>query len=263
MPSPINLLSAHGSGLGGLWLWYPLQDMGVRRFFLALVTFAGLVIGAVTTSWLVLWLSLRTTTVRVPDVQGQPPESAAGALQRVGLVPRVQVPVPDPKYPVGLVAKQKPGPGFQLKRGSPVFLYPSSGTGGVLVPDFRGLPPTAVVAQLEELGLAEGTTAEVSGEAKGFVVVAQVPPPGASVATGGRVSLLVNRGLDRPRVVMPDLVGEPVQEVKQLLGNWGFRLDAVEYVTYPGLPPGTVVKQVPPPGGPAFLGGGVLLWAAR
>lgn len=237
--------------------------MRVRRLFLALVAFAGLGLGAVITSWLVLWLSLRTTTVHVPDVQGQPPERAAATLQKAGLVPRVQDPVPDPKYPAGLVAKQKPGPGFQLKRGSSVFLYPSSGTGGVIVPDFRGFPPAAVVAQLEELGLAEGATAEVSGEAKGSVVVAQVPPPGASVAPEARVSLLVNRGLDRPRVIMPDLVGKPVQEVKQLLGNWGFRLDGVEYVTYPGLPPGTVVKQVPPPGGPAFLGGGVQLWAAR
>lgn len=241
----------------------PFRHMGVRRLYFALVAFAGLVMGGITTSWLVLWVSLRTTTVRVPDVQGQPPESAVGALQRVGLLPRLQIPVPDPKYPAGVVAKQKPAPGFQLKRGSPVFLYPSSGTGGVLLPDFRGLPPAAVVAQLEELGLAEGTTAEVSGEAKGSVVVAQVPPPGASVAAGGKVSLLINRGLDRPRVVMPDMVGEPVQEVKQLLANWGFRLDGVEYVTYPGLPPGTVVKQVPSPGGPAFFGGGVFLWAAR
>lgn len=237
--------------------------MVVKRFFLALAIFTGLVIGGVTTSWLVLLFSLRTTTVRVPDVQGQLPESAAEMLQRVGLVPRMQISVPDSKYPPGLVARQKPGPGFQLKRGSPVFLYPSSGVGGVTLPNFRGLPPAAVVAQLEEFGLAEGIIAEVSGEAKGPVVVAEVPPPGASVPKGGKVSLLVNRGADRPRVVMPDLVGEPVQEIKRLLGNWGFRLDGVEYVLYPGLPPGTVVKQVPPPGGPAFLGGGVLLWAAR
>lgn len=223
----------------------------------------GVVCGGAVAAWLVLWLSLKASAVRVPAVEGQPPEVAARTLQSVGLVPRIQDPVPDPVHPEGTVARQRPVAGFQLKRGSTVLLYPSLGRAGIRVPDLTGLPPAAAAAQLEQAGLAEGDHAEVFGEASGVVVVAQSPPAGSLAAPGSRVSFLVNRQPPEPLVVVPDVVGEPVEVAQGWLSRWGFRVDGVQPVPYPGLPVGTVVKQSPAAGGPAALGAGVVLWASR
>ncbi|MCS7182489.1 MAG: PASTA domain-containing protein [Thermoanaerobaculum sp.] len=223
----------------------------------------GVVVGGASAAWVVFWLSLKATAVRVPPVEGLPPEAAARALQGAGLVPRLQDPIPDSKYRAGTIARQRPGAGFQLKRGSAVFLYPSLGAAGVPVPELQGLPPAAAGAQLEQLGLAEGEHCEVVGEASGLVVVAQAPPAGALVAPGSKVVFLVNRQGAERRVVMPDVVGESAEQAQGWLTGLGFRVDGVLPVSYPGLPPGTVVKQTPNPGGPAAVGTGVLLWVSR
>jgi len=235
-----------------------------RATFLGVMTLVlGLVLGGASSVWVVLWLSLHTTAVRVPAVVGQPPEVAARTLQQVGLVPRVQEPVPDSHQPAGVVARQKPVAGFQLKRGATVFLYPSAGAATVRVPDLRGLPEPVALTELEQLGLTEGSRAEVVGQGTSVAVLAQVPEPGSMVAPGSPVSLLVNRGTVEAQVVMPDLVGQGLGSVEGWLGAWGFRLAGVEQVPYPGLSSGTVVKQSPAAGGPAPLGGGVVLWVSK
>lgn len=223
----------------------------------------GIVVGGAVAAWVVLWLSLKASAVRVPAVEGQPPEVAARALQAVGLVPRLQDPIPDPHHPPGIVARQRPVAGFQLKRGSTVLLYPSLGAAGIRVPDLTGLPPAAAAAQLEQVGLAEGDHADVFGEGSGVAVVAQSPPAGSLAAPGSRVSFLINRHPLERHVVMPDVVGEPVEVAQGWLARWGFRVDGVQPVPYPGIPTGTVVKQAPAAGGPALLGTGVVLWASR
>ncbi len=237
--------------------------MKAGRLLAALALLTGLVLGSAVAVWMVLLVSLRSSSVRVPAVVGQPPEVAARQLQGAGLVPRVQPPVPDATQPAGLVAKQRPVAGFELKRGSPVFLYPSLGKGGTPVPDVRGFPPAMAVAQLEGAGLVEGARAEVWGEADAVQVLAQSPPPGSLAAPGSLVTLLINRGREDTHVVMPDLVGQSLEEAKSLLAVWGVRLHRVEEVTYAGLPPDTVVRQSPEAGGPVALGGGVILWASR
>lgn len=233
------------------------------KFLSALAVVLGMVLGGAVAAWVVLWLSLKASAVRVPAVEGQPPEAAARALQAVGLVPRLQNPVPDPTHPVGTVARQRPVAGFQLKRGSTVLLYPSLGAAGLAVPDLIGLPPAAAAAQLEQVGLAEGAHAEVMGEGSATVVIAQSPAAGTLLAPGARVALLINRQIQEKRVVMPDVVGEPAPMAENWLSRWGFRVDAVQPVAYPGLPSGIVVKQAPMAGGPAVLGTGVVLWASR
>ncbi|BCW92658.1 MAG: PASTA domain-containing protein [Acidobacteriota bacterium] len=233
------------------------------KLLAALAVVTGIALGAAVAAWVVLWLSLKASAVRVPAVEGQPPEAAARALQAVGLVPRLQEPVPDATHPAGTVARQRPVAGFQLKRGSTVLLYPSLGAAGLSVPDLVGLPPAAAAVQLEQAGLAEGEHAEVQGEGTAMVVIAQSPAPGSLLPPGGKVSLLINRQARENRVVMPDMVGEPVDVAQNLLSRWGFRVDGVQPVPYPGLPAGVVVKQTPMAGGPASLGTGVVLWASR
>jgi beta-lactam-binding protein with PASTA domain len=73
-------------------------------------------------------------------------------------------------------------------------------------------------------------------------VVSQRPPP---ASTAPRASLLINRGETTETYVMPDVIGMPGDEVERVLRGHGFRVTIVGSQPYPGVPEGTVVRQLP------------------
>ena len=89
--------------------------------------------------------------------------------------------------------------------------------------------------------VAEVRSAEYPSDA----VIAQEPP---GAAHGTAVSLLVNRGAQSNRYVMPDLIGVAGSRAVDLLRTRGFRVTIVGELPYPGIPPGIVLRQFPSAG---------------
>jgi eukaryotic-like serine/threonine-protein kinase len=234
--------------------------MAVLRWFVAI---AGGLVGCAAAVWLVLWISLRTSAVRVPEVRGMEISHGAGILRESGLLVRLQEGVFDPSVPVGRIAQQRPAPGFQLKRGSTVLLLPSLGTEARRLGQLAGLPVSLAEAELESEGLTAGTTCEVEEQADAVVVLAQTPQAGALVAPGSAVALLINRTPRRTVYVMPDFVGMGEQDATRIIRAQGFRLAEVQRVPYAGAPAGVVLRQDPTGGGPVADAAVVGLWVSR
>lgn len=223
----------------------------------------GFLVGVGLAVWLVLWVSLQTSVVRVPALVGIAPNEALAVLQEQGLRGQVQDGVFDDAVAPGKVAVQKPGPGFALKRGAVVLMYPSLGNAAQAVPDVVGLPVALAQAQLEAQNLMVLRRCEVEGQADATVVLATSPPPRTMVPPGSAVTLLVNRGTRQRRFVMPDLVGENEDLAIAATRNFGFRLASVQRIAYPGMPPGLVLRQDPPAGGMVTESALVALWLSR
>ena len=70
--------------------------------------------------------------------------------------------------------------------------------------------------------------------------------------TGGRrastVNLVVNHGDSGAGFVAPDLIGTMALRSADVLRRQGFRVAITSESTYPGLPPGVVIRQSPQPG---------------
>ncbi|HET8646791.1 MAG TPA: PASTA domain-containing protein, partial [Vicinamibacteria bacterium] len=62
------------------------------------------------------------------------------------------------------------------------------------------------------------------------------------------VSLLVSLGPAYAEYVMPDLIGRRGVEVLDALRSAGLKVTNVSYRSYPGVAPGTVIRQSPPAG---------------
>ena len=75
--------------------------------------------------------------------------------------------------------------------------------------------------------------------------MAQDPPANSPTS---HVSLLVNRGETGTSYVMPDLIGTPGILAADLLRKRGLRVAPLSSVSYPGIPPGVVVRQTPQAG---------------
>lgn len=243
-------------------VWYPHGGMKTRllRWLMAAL---GMVIGCVLSVWIILWISLRSSAVKAPDLRGLEIGQATATLQESGLVARVQDQVFDPQIGVGRIARQRPPAGFELKRGASVLLYPSLGKEVQRVGELAELPLPLAEAEIENERLVLDRRCEVEGQADGVVVLAQSPPAGTMVAPGSAVTLLVNRAARPRRYIMPEFVGSNESDVTRILRETGFQLADIQSVPYPGAPPGMVLRQDPQSGGSVNHGAVVALWVSR
>jgi beta-lactam-binding protein with PASTA domain len=100
--------------------------------------------------------------------------------------------------------------------------------------------------RLQEDGVTVASVAEFrSSDYPAEAVVSQNPALGTRAA---QVSLLLNRGERAATYIMPDVIGLAGEEAADTLRRSGFRVSIVGTQPYPGVPSGTVVRQVPPSG---------------
>ncbi|MDD5562495.1 MAG: PASTA domain-containing protein [Thermoanaerobaculaceae bacterium] len=237
--------------------------MGVSRLLRWLLAGVGLLVGCGFAVWMVLWVSLRSSAARVPDVTGMDTARASALVQGSGLVARIQEGVFDPQIPAGRVSSQRPPAGLEAKRGGTVLLYPSLGKAVQKLGDLTGLPESLAEAELESEHLTIERRCEVDGQADAAVVLAQMPAPGTLVAPQSGVTLLVNRAPREKRYVMPEFVGAAEPDATRVIRALGFQLATVQPVAYPGIAAGTVLRQDPPAGGPVAEAAVIGLWVSR
>ncbi len=237
--------------------------MGARRLLGLLSMGCGVVLGCGVATWVVLWVSLRSSAVRVPELAGMEISRASAMLHDTGLVARIQDGVFSPRIAVGHVATQRPGPGIELKRGAAVLLYPSLGKAVQTVPDLVGMPLSLASSELENGGLTADAVSEVYEKAGGVVVLAQNPGAGSQVAPGSPVALLVNRSPAQTRYVMPDFVGVGEEDAARVLRALNFQLASAQRVAYPGASAGMVLRQSPAAGVPVTEAAVIALWVSR
>jgi serine/threonine-protein kinase len=234
--------------------------MSVLRWFAAI---SGGLVGCALAVWLVLWISLRSSAVRVPDVRGMEISQGAGVLRESGLLVRMHEGVFDADVAVGRIAQQRPGGGFELKRGATVLLSPSLGREARRLGRLVGLPVSLAEAEVEAEGLTVASECAVEEQANAVVVLAQTPAAETLVAPASGVALLVNRVPARKRYVMPDFVGMSEADAGRIIRDQGFRLAAIQRVPYAGAPAGLVLRQDPAGGGPVEDAAVVGLWVSR
>lgn len=116
----------------------------------------------------------------------------------------------------------------------------------VEVPKLAGLTPEEARDAANENGLIVQVESRFYSEemAEGRVL-SQLPPPGTQVRRGYRVRLAVSLGPQRGSV--PDVVGQSRRAAEINIARRGLELGTVAVAQLPGLPPGQVVAQNPPP----------------
>jgi len=113
------------------------------------------------------------------------------------------------------------------------------------VPNLAGKAMSAAQVTVQSEGLELGDTLSIASSAgEPGTIVGQDPPPGASVAAGTRIDLLV--ALDAPSdiFVMPDLVYRRYEPVRGYFEGGGFRMGAVKFEPYEGFRTGRSCARI-------------------
>lgn len=192
---------------------------------------------------------LRGETVVVPDVVGK---TAAEAREELG---RKKIPVSlrgqqyDSRWPKGAIISQSPPAGGRLRVMRPVRVVISRGSEQVIVPRLINRSLEAAIPLLRDVGLTKGRVSFIhsSSYAAGRIM-AQDPPADSSTQRDAPVDMLISQGEVENKYIMPDLLGRSAETVRRELTAQGFNLTYSGSSYYPGLEPGTIIRQSPPKG---------------
>ena len=195
-------------------------------------------------------ISSNASSVQVPDVLGQDINEAARALQTRKLAVEARA-VPS-EQPVGEVLSISPAPGTMLKpyyrtvRLS--YAAPSDIVGQTQVPDLSGLRSLDDIRTvLSGAGLELGQTLYTHASASAGTLISQTPSPNSSTPEGSTVDILLSEGAPSQLTLMPDLVGQTLENAQFLVGIAGLRTPVVETIASTNAAPNTVVEQTVAP----------------
>jgi len=189
-------------------------------------------------------VALWARDVQVPSLVGRTVNEATAALADRDLALRVEENKrPDDKIEVGKVMQQEPEGGVTSRRQRTVRVWISSGPKRTIVPPLVGQNERAAQSSLQQQGVVVSSVSEFrSSDYPADVIVAQDP---AATSRAPEVSILLNRGELSATYVMPDVIGVDGERAADALRQQGFRVSIVGTQPYPGVPPGTVVRQQP------------------
>lgn len=208
---------------------------------------------AFTVAWLIVAIVLLPDTgpapsIAVPPVVGLRFEEAERKLAEAGLKAALGETRPSLTAPRQYVLAQTPAAGTAVGSEVVVTLDVSAGQVRARVPEVVGMSRADAVAALRTANLEIGQVVERPGpEARGRVLSSQ-PEAGQQVPQGTPVELVVSAGPSE--LLMPDLVGRELFEVRNTLEQLGLKIGETQYDSTSALPSGLVVSQVPAAGSP-------------
>lgn len=192
---------------------------------------------------------VRGTSVMTPNLVGRSISNARALASDLGIVIEE-----DPEQerhsetvPPERVVWQSRSPGTAVKHGSTLLVARSLGPLVTEVPDLSGESPRAAMLEFSQRGFGFGSLSQMDLGGSRSVVTSS-PPPGTVASGQTPVSLLVSSGESPRSYVMPDLIDRDVERVKRELESIGLEVDNVRFESYPGIPEGVIIRQLPTPG---------------
>ncbi len=144
------------------------------------------------------------------------------------------------------IIDQVPSPGDRIKEKSIIKIFITAEAVDVIVPNVVGLNLNECTDVLGKNKLRKKYISYMDSVLVPVdSVISQSIPPGSRTHSGTEINLLVSRGSKEKSYIMPDLIGKNSETVLSYFQNLGFQIATPIKVSYPGIKPGTVIKQSP------------------
>ena len=163
-----------------------------------------------------------------PTYVGNPLNSFKNDISKFGSLYNVTYErVLSDEYPVNRIISLDPSEGI-LEQGDSIHVVYSGGPAHVTVPDLIGMSRDKAMGKLDSSGLTVGTiTTEYDRNIDEGCVISQQYLPGASVANGSKVDIVVSLGPEMADI--PNVVGMIEAEAVTSLDELGFKVEIVDY----------------------------------
>jgi beta-lactam-binding protein with PASTA domain len=233
----------------------------LRSVFKYIALSGGLLIVLLASGYFTMRLVVRhEEAVSVPNLMGADVIKALEAAAEHGLNIKVEGFEYSSNVAKNHILFQEPAPGTSIKRGRDLRLVISRGPEVLLGPHLVGLPLAQALFILEQNELAPGELVRVhSQQVRLDGVIAQYPPPQASLRQGQSVDMLVSAGDEPQELVVPDVRGRSAVEAALALKAVGLEQGQLSMAFWAGHAEGEVLEQRPRAGYKALRGSRVAL----
>ncbi len=199
--------------------------------------------------WVTMKMVMGRQEVEVPDLIGMEPPQATRALEKLDLKLKVEAYSQfSDTIEKGKVATQYPIFGSRLKRDNIVRVVLSKGSQRLMVPSLLGGSVRRAQLEIGSMGLKLGRVYSVHSEEPMNSIIAQDPLPSMEEMPGAAINVLVSLGPRATEYIMPDLVGKPIERVREALETKGFRIGNIRSKYYPWAEEGVIIQQTPQAG---------------
>jgi serine/threonine-protein kinase len=219
---------------------------GRRTARQALIVAGAFLLGYLVTVFWIFPAPIFSSDHAVDRVLDQGVTAARTRLEQQGFRPAIGDQQTDPTIPKGAVVWQDPPPGTVLPPNSAITLTLSEGPPDVPVPDVAAFPRTLAEHVLTAAGFRIGSVESLPAPSDPETIVSTRPGPGVGRPAGTAIDLVLSSG--PAELSVPDVVGRPLAEARDLLQGAGLEVGAVGSRVITGRPPGLVVEQHPAPG---------------
>ncbi|MCF0123144.1 MAG: Stk1 family PASTA domain-containing Ser/Thr kinase [Ruminiclostridium sp.] len=199
---------------------------------------------------LVLWLAFfsgifnKPDTETVPDLTGMTLSQiyADPAITENFKVVQGSVEYSD-KYEKDQVMDQTPKADKEVEKGSTITVTISGGKEAVKMIDVKKMTYEKAVQALQEIGLKVDTPEyEFSDDVDEECVISYSPPKGTEIFPGDKVHLVLSKGPEKKKVIVPSVVGQSIDQARRMLEDLGLKVGSTEEIASEKAK-GTVVYQ--------------------
>lgn len=181
--------------------------------------------------------------VEVPDVEGMAQFEAYQKLREFGLEMEIGRRWHDPQVPKDRIISQSPRAGTIVKQKRSIVVDVSEGPELKTVPDVQGHARLEAEIALQNEGFNPQVELEFSNLIPQGQVIRQLPRGNAEEPRGSTILLTVSRGAEPRYIKMPNLVGQTLEDARDiLLENW-LELGFVTYEISREFFEGIVIRQ--------------------
>lgn len=184
--------------------------------------------------------------VLVPDLQGKSLVECLDMLSQSKLALMKEGSEFNQDIPAGIVIRQVPPAGMNVKEGKVIKITISQGGEIVYVPDLKGQTIRSATIALRSLGLVLGElTKKSSAKYEEGIVLDQEPIAGSTIEKDSSINVLVSNGIPQDgTILMPDWCGKPAEQAKQWAIDENYEVKVLSKQTTLANP-GEVFKQEP------------------
>ncbi len=197
----------------------------------------------------------------VPDVENEELLAAMLSLQERGLYAEVEQRYAADPALTGRVLQQDPLAGTLVRAGKRIDIIVSRGSRVDRIGEYIGRQLSEVRAELRAFAAGDEQTIQTGEVIYDFsdedpgTILEQDPPPGTEITTITEVDLVVSRGKDVARIVVPSYIGIPFQSAVERLSQNNIPFTFGVREAEPEERPGLVVSQDPAPQTSIEIGG--------
>ncbi len=184
--------------------------------------------------------------VLVPDLQGKNLTECLEILSQSKLALIKEGAEFNQDIPEGIVIRQAPPAGMNVKEGKVIRITISQGGEIVFVPDLKGQTVRAATISLRSLGLVLGElTKKSSLKYEEGIVLGQDPVANSTIEKDASVNLLVSNGAPVDgTILMPEWIGKLAEDAKKWAVEENYDVEVIAQKTSLA-DPGFIFKQVP------------------